>query len=323
MKVLITGIAGFVGSHLAEHLLRDHRTTVVHGTVLPKELRDNIMHVAGQLQIHELDITDAAGVSQLIDAIRPDIVFHLAAQSYVRTSWESPQATLATNIGGQANFLEAIRLLKSDVFNPVFVIAGSSEEYGMVGAGSPPLREDAPLHPLSPYAVSKIGQDFLGYQYHQTYGLKTIRLRIFNHTGPRRPTAFGDSHLAHTIALIEQGKAKPVVTYRDLSAVRDFTDVRDVVRAYMLAAQHCQPGEVYNVCSGFGFSIEQIYQTLIAQSTVQPIELLPDPHGPRPTDGGVIIGDGARFRQQTGWRPTIDFLKQTLPDIFNYWRERV
>lgn len=323
MKILITGVAGFVGSHLAEYLLREYPTAVVHGTVLPKELRDNIAHLAHQLQIHELDITDAAADTQLIDAIRPDTIFHLAAQSYVRTSWESPQATLATNIGGQANLLEAIRLLKSEAYNPVFVIAGSSEEYGIVRQGTTPLREDAPLRPLSPYAVSKIGQDFLGYQYHQTYGLKTIRLRIFNHTGPRRPTAFGDSQLAHTIALIEQGKAKPVVAYRDLSAVRDFTDVRDVVRAYMLAALHCVPGEVYNVCSGTGFSIEQLYKALITQSTVQPIALQPDPQGVRPTDGGAVIGDGTRFFQQTGWRPTIDFLSQTLPDILNYWRERV
>lgn len=320
MKILITGIAGFVGSHLAEYILTEHPNTTVHGTVLPKELRDNIQTIVPALHLHELDITDATGTYRLIEEVRPDIVFHLAAQSYVRTSWESPQATLTTNIVGQANLLEAIRLQKDGAFDPTFVIAGSSEEYGVVPPPLLPIKEDAPLNPLSPYAVSKIGQDFLGYQYFHTYGLKAIRLRTFNHTGPRRPTAFGDSHLAHTIALIERRQAKPQVTYRDLGAVRDFTDVRDIVRAYFLAAQRCQAGEVYNVCSGKGVSIKQIYETLLSLASVRPIAMVPDPAGPRATDGGTIIGNNQRFCQRTGWEPRIDFLTQTLPDILNYWR---
>lgn len=321
MNVLITGAAGFVGSHLAEYLLAQCPEYSIHGSRRPKEATDNLRSIIDRIALHELDITDALSVYRLLDTIRPEIVWHLAAQSYVRTSWESPQATLTTNVIGQANLLEALRLLKSTSYNPTIVIAGSSEEYGLVESHELPITEAASLRPLSPYAVSKISQDYLGFQYWRTYGLRTVRLRIFNHTGPRRPTAFGDSHVAQTIALIEAGQATPRVTYRDLDAVRDFLDVRDVTRAYDLAATKGEPGEVYNVCSGTGTSIRQIYTTLLALSSVSPIELVADPGGRRPTDGGVIIGDNTKFRRLTGWRPEIDFLQTTLPDMLTYWRD--
>ncbi len=321
MNILITGIAGFVGSHLAEYVSAALPKVVIHGTRRPKGSAENISNLVDKIKLHDVDITDAASVFRLLDAVRPEQIYHLAAQSYVRTSWESPQETLKTNVIGQTNILEALRQLKSDHYNPIIVIAGSSEEYGNRQWQHIPFKEDTPLQPFSPYAVSKIGQDFLGFQYWQSYQLRAIRLRIFNHTGPRRPTTFGDSHLAHQIALIEKGLAKPEVTYRDLNAVRDFTDVRDVVRAYVLAARRCQPGEVYNVCSGQGISIGQIYDKLISLSTVRNIRLVPDPQGPRPTDGGTIIGDFSRFAQSTGWKPEMSFLNQTLPDLLNFWRK--
>lgn len=323
MNVLVTGIEGFVGSHLAEYLLQAEPGISLHGTYRPKASTENIDHIRDRLILHEADVTDNASVYQLLNAIRPQHIYHLAAQSYVRTSWESPQATLTTNIIGQTNFLESLRLLRDRHYDPVFLIPSSSEVYGKVASEDLPVAETAPLKPLSPYAVSKIGQDFLGYQYFQSYGLKTIRLRVFNHTGPRRPTAFGDSYVAHTIALIEQGLADPVITYRDLRAVRDFTDIRDIVRAYHLATQHCTPGEVYNVCSGQGVSIKEMYEALLDHSTGKHIALVPDPAGPRPTDGGVIIGDNTLFTRATGWQPKIPFLKQTLADILDYWRERI
>lgn len=323
MNILITGIEGFVGSYLAEYILDAHPEYRIHGTRRPKASTDNLQHIRENIDVHEIDITDAPSVYQLIDSVRPQIIFHLAAQSYVRTSWESPQSTITTNVLGQANLLEAVRQLKSDIYNPPFLITGSSEEYGLVEADQIPIKETAPLQPLSPYAVSKIGQDYMGFQYFHTYGLKTIRLRVFNHTGPRRPTAFGDSHLAHTIALIEQGLEQPKVTYRNLDAVRDFTDVRDIVRAYVLAAEHCKPGEVYNVCSGIGVSIRDMYNTLLSLSTKKDIELVADPGGPRPTDGGIIIGDNTRFVAATGWQPQISFLHQTLPDILEWWRDQL
>lgn len=322
-SVLITGAAGFVGSYLVEEVSKKYPGAKIHGTIRPKESRDNLHGSQVALELHEVDITDAASVYSLVDNIRPSVVFHLAAQSYVRTSWESPQATLATNILGEANLLEAIRLLKTKKYNPTIVITCSSEEYGLVPEKNLPITETTPLSPLSPYAVSKIGQDFLGFQYHQTYGLNTIRLRVFNHTGPKRPTAFGDSHVAHQIALIEAGLIEPVITYRNLDAIRDYSDVRDVVHAYTLAAAHCVPGDVYNVCSGQGTSIKQIYDKLLSLTSHPNIMLKADPAGPRPTDGGTIIGSRAKFTKQTGWQPTINFVNQTLPDILEYWRKEV
>lgn len=323
MNILVTGIEGFVGSHLAEYLLASQPQASLHGTIRPKASMENIAHLGDRLKLHEIDITDNVSVYRLLETIRPEVIYHLAAQSYVRTSWESPQATLITNIIGQTNFLENLRLIRDSKYDPIFLIPSSSEVYGKVAEKDLPVQESYPLQPLSPYAVSKIGQDLLGYQYYQSYGLKTVRLRVFNHTGPRRPTAFGDSYVAHTIALIEKGLAEPVLTYRDLSATRDYTDVRDIVRAYHLATLHCQPGEVYNVCSGQGTSIQKMYNALLSYSTNKNIELRPDPSGPRPTDGGALIGNNQRFVAATGWQPQFSFLEQTLPDILNYWRERV
>lgn len=323
MNILITGIAGFVGSYLAEYIRAALPDWTIHGARLPGESTQNIDAIIGSLHIHEVDITDEAAVKKIVAEVRPDIIWHLAAQSYVRTSWESPQATMTTNMVGQINLLEAIRSLKTTKYNPTVIIAGSSEEYGPSTPAARPLTEDAPLRPLSPYAISKIGQDFLGFQYHQTYGLNTIRLRVFNHTGPRRPLAFGDSAIAYTIAQIEAGEAEAVIFYRDLSAIRDYSDVRDIVRAYVAAAQQCSPGEVYNVCSGVGVSIKDIYDTFLSLSTVKNIQLVPDPAGPRPTDGGIIIGDNSKFRATTLWQPEINFLKTTLPDILNWWRAHI
>lgn len=321
--ILITGAAGFVGSYLIQEVARTYPTASIHGTARPKESTDNVKDIQASYEMHELDITDAPSVYSLIEATRPDSIFHLAAQSYVRTSWESPQATITTNILGEVNLLEAVRLLKTEKYNPTILITCSSEEYGLVTDDQLPITEDTPLAPLSPYAVSKIGQDFLAFQYFKTYGLQTIRLRVFNHTGPKRPTAFGDSHVAHEIALIEAGLKEPVITYRNLTAVRDYTDVRDIVRAYVAAAEACIPGDVYNVCSSKGTSIEQMYKTLLSHSTVKTIHLEADPAGPRPTDGGTIIGNNTKFVQQTGWKPHIDFLNETLLDILDYWRAQV
>lgn len=322
-NILITGAAGFVGSYLVQEIANTYPQAKIHGTIRPKESKENLKDVQATYELHELDITDAPSVYSLIEAIHPDSIFHLAAQSYVRTSWESPQDTITTNMLGEINLLEAIRLLKTEKYNPVIVIACSSEEYGLVRPDQLPITEETPLSPLSPYAVSKIGQDFLGFQYFKTYGLKTIRLRTFNHTGPKRPTAFGDSHVAHEIALIEAGLHEPIITYRDLTAVRDYSDVRDIVRAYVAAAEYCLPGDVYNVCSGKGTSIKEIYDSLLSHATVKNIRLQADPAGPRPTDGGTIIGSNKKFISQTNWNIQIDFLKQTLPDILTYWRNQV
>jgi len=323
MKVLITGITGFAGSHLADFILQQHPGVEVHGTKRWRSDDRNIRHLAGKVHLHECDIKDAHNVDAVIARVRPDRIFHLAAQSFVPTSWESPAETLGTNIVGQANLFEAVRKLKAGGYNPVIQIACSSEEYGLVHPDEVPIKETNPLRPLSPYAVSKVGQDYLGYQYFKSYGLRVIRTRAFNHSGPRRGEVFVDSNFAHQIVAIEAGAQPPQIKVGNLDAVRDFTDVRDVVEAYWLAAERGEPGEVYNIASGKGVTIQQMLDRLIGLSTAKGITVVADPSRMRPSDVPVLIGDAAKLRKLTGWSPKRDYLTVTLPDTLEYWREQI
>jgi len=229
--------------------------------VLIKEMQSLCLNVevrsstGEEIELRETDLRDLHSVYRTLEAVRPDYVFHLAAQSFVPASWGAPAATLDTNIIGQTNIFEAVRALGLD---PVIQIACSSEEYGLVHPDETPIREDNPLRPLSPYAVSKVGQDYLAYQYFQSYGLKTVRTRGFNHTGPRRGKVFVTSNFAMQLARIEAGLQEPVIRVGNLDAVRDFTDVRDMVRAYYLAVTRAKPGEVYNIASGRGITIREL-----------------------------------------------------------------
>ncbi|MEM6455959.1 MAG: GDP-mannose 4,6-dehydratase, partial [Acidobacteriota bacterium] len=239
MRALITGITGFAGSHLAEYLLEHQPDVAVYGTRRWRSPMDNIAHIADRVELIECDLNDFHSVYSLLDRVRPDYIFHLAAQSFVPTSWNSPAETLSHNILGQTHLFEAVRMLGID---PAIQIACSSEEYGLVKPEETPIKETNPLRPLSPYAVSKMGQDFLGYQYFQSYGIKAIRTRGFNHTGPRRGEVFVTSNFAKQLALIKAGKREPVLRVGNLDAIRDFTDVRDMVRAYWLAVTKAKPG---------------------------------------------------------------------------------
>ncbi|PIS04818.1 MAG: GDP-mannose 4,6-dehydratase [Candidatus Buchananbacteria bacterium CG10_big_fil_rev_8_21_14_0_10_42_9] len=319
-KVLITGVNGFVGTHLVKYLAQEHPGVEIFGLVL-KDVNDVIKKLS--VNILQCNILDKDRLKTIISEIRPDAIFHLAAQSYVSTSWENPEKTLETNIIGQSNLLEAIRAIKDDAFGPVVLIAGSCEEYGTIAEDENPVSENNPLRPLSPYAISKVAQDFMGYQYYTNYGLKIIRIRAFQHTGPGRPPVFGISNFAKQVAEIEAGKKEPEIRVRDDSAVRDFSDVRDVVRAYWLAVNQCQPGHVYNVCSGKGTSIKDILEKLISISKVKDIKIVRDEKDRRPTDGGVMIGDNGKFIAATRWRPEIDFLDETVPSILDYWRKQM
>lgn len=233
-KALITGITGFAGSHLAEWLLANKKDMEVYGTYRLRSRMDHIKHIQDDIHMVECELKDPRSVDEMIKAVKPDYIFHLAAQSFVPTSWNAPAETLIVNQIGQVNLFEAILKHQLDC---TVQIACSSEEYGQVYAHEVPIKEDNPLRPLSPYAVSKVGQDYLGYQYYQSYGLKTIRTRTFNHTGPRRGEAFVTSNFAKQIAEIEKGIKPPVLYVGNLQAKRDFTDVRDVVRAYWLAVE--------------------------------------------------------------------------------------
>lgn len=315
-KALITGITGFVGSHLAEYLLKND--VEVHGMLRWRSKMDNIEDVKKDLHLHEADLLDSHSLYSIMEEIKPDYVFHLAAQSFVKSSWSSPANTIETNMVGSCNLFEVIRKLKLD---PVIQIAGSSEEYGLVHPDETPMNENNPLRPLSPYAVSKVGMDFLGYQYFASYGLKIIRTRGFNHTGPRRGHVFAESTFAKQIAEIEKGIKEPIVYVGNLDAQRDYTDARDMVRGYYLAVQKCVPGEIYNICSGKTWTIKWVLDYLLSQSKVK-IEIKTDPERMRPSDVEILLGDNSKFSQATGWKPEIPF-EQTLSDLLNYWRERV
>jgi GDP-4-dehydro-6-deoxy-D-mannose reductase len=318
MRVLITGVTGFAGSHLAEYLL-DHQPDVeVWGIYRWRSRMENLEGVRGRLRMVECDLRDFTSVHAALEQARPDAIFHLAAQSFVPSSWKAPNDTLVTNVTGQTNLFEAVRFLGLD---PVIQIACSSEEYGMVYPDEVPIREDNPLRPLSPYAVSKVAQDMMGYQYFQSYGLKTVRTRGFNHTGPRRGDVFVTSNFAKQLATIEAGLAEPVIRVGNLEAVRDFTDVRDMVRAYWLAVTKGKPGEVYNLATGSGITIQELLDKLLALSTTK-VRVEQDPERMRPSDVVRLIGDSSKFRADTGWSPEIPFDK-TLGDQLAYWRERV
>ena len=313
MRALITGITGFVGSHLAEYLLTNDYE--VYGTIRWRSRHENIGKIENKIKIIETDIRDSYSIKKAIEEVQPDAIFHLAAQSFVHTSFHAPQETLTTNVIGTVNILEALRSSKLD---PVIHIAGSSEEYGLVHPDETPIKETNPLRPLSPYAVSKVAQDLLGFQYFRSYGLKIIITRAFNHTGPRRGDVFVTSSFAKQIAEIEKSMKEPVIHVGNLSSQRDFTDVRDVVRAYELAVKNCDYGEVYNICSGKSWIIKDVLDLLLNMSKVR-VEIKQDPARMRPSDVEILLGYSTKFHQKPGWEPEIPFEK-TMGDLLDYWR---
>lgn len=317
MKVLITGITGFTGSHLAEFLLAKGNIEV-HGIERWRSKTENIEHIRNKIILHECDIRDASSVRKSLEEIKPDRIFHLAAQSFVPTSWSSPAETLSTNIIGQLNIFEGCLQIG---INPRILLACSSEEYGLVYENELPITENNPLRPLSPYGVSKVGQDLLGYQYFMSYKLHIIRTRAFNHSGPRRGEVFVCSNFAKQVAEIEKGKREPIIYVGNLEAKRDFTDVRDTVKGYWLTLEKGEAGDVYNICAQKAYSIKELLNMLLAKTKLE-IKIKQDPARMRPSDVPVLLGDCSKFMKKTGWCPTIPFEK-TLEDLLNYWRERI
>ncbi|HDM37600.1 MAG TPA: SDR family oxidoreductase, partial [Candidatus Omnitrophica bacterium] len=286
MRILITGITGFAGSHLADFLLAERKDVDIYGMVRWRSKTENIEHIRDKIRLYECDIRDAYSVNKVIREVRPERIFHLAAQSFVPTSWRAPAETLTTNVIGELNIFEAVR---QNGIDPLIHIAGSSEEYGLVKKDEIPIKETNPLRPLSPYAVSKVGQDLLGYQYFKSYGLKIIRTRGFNHTGPRRGEVFVCSDFAKQVARIEKGKQKPIIKVGNLKAKRDFTDVRDMVRAYWLVLEKGKIGEVYNICSNKAYSIKEVLDILLSLSKKR-IKIEEDPQRMRPSDVPILLG---------------------------------
>jgi GDP-4-dehydro-6-deoxy-D-mannose reductase len=316
MRTLITGITGFVGSHLAEFALA--RGVEVVGSLRWRSKTEHIEHLRPHVTLIESDLRDAMSVRSLLEQAQPDSIFHLAAQSFVHASWQTPSETFYTNVLSQNNLFEAMRQLGS---RAQFLAIGSSEEYGLVYPEELPIRETNPLRPLSPYAVSKVTQDLMGYQYFKSYGMHIIRSRAFNHTGPRRGETFAESNFARQIAEIEAGLREPVIHVGDLKPTRDYSDVRDIVRGYWSLLERGVPGEVYNLCSGKDWAIERVLHFLLDHSKVSGIEVREDPARLRPSDVPILRGSAEKVAKVTGWTPRIP-LEQTLTDLLEYWRQR-
>ena len=322
MKVLITGITGFVGSHLAEYILKYRPEVQIVGLARWRSDKSNIRHLLNSLTLEYGDLTDAHSIKRIFARHLPKFVFHLAAQSYVDASFLYPAATLEANVVGTCNVLEAIKELKlkeADGYDPVVHMCSSSEVYGQVRKNEVPITEKNPFRPASPYAVSKVAEDMLALQYFLSWGIKTIRTRMFTHTGPRRGEVFVESAFAKQIAAIEAGAQEPVVKVGNLDSIRTFMDVRDAVRAYWLLVHNCTPGEVYNIGGNVTMSVGDMLKKLLALSSRSDIRVEVDPARLRPSDVTLQIPSTEKFRAETRWEPDVPF-DQTLRDILAYWR---
>ncbi|MBL8097330.1 MAG: GDP-mannose 4,6-dehydratase [Anaerolineales bacterium] len=313
--ILVTGGSGFAGTYLVEFLrTRPHLTIWTCDRTGPNPR----LGAAGASHHVKLDLLDPVAARRVMADIRPDYVYHLAGQAFVGQSWSDPWGTLEINVRAQLNLLEAAL---AERINPRFLSVGSMEEYGRVAERDLPIREAQALRPDSPYGVSKVAQDMLGLQYHLSRGLPVIRVRPFNHIGPRQSRRFVAPAFASQIAAIEAGKQAPVIQVGNLSARRDFTDVRDVVRAYVLALEHGEPGEVYNIGSGGSHSIQSLLERLLSYST-QAITIETDSERLRPADVPDVVCDARHLRDATGWQPRITF-DQSLRDLLAYERTQV
>ena len=320
MRALITGITGFVGSHLAEYLLANTDWEIV-GMCRWRSPLDNIQSLipeinkGGRVRLVYADLRDGIAVREAVEQSSPTHVFHLAAQSFPKTSFSSPLDTLDTNVQGTVRLLDALRKSDAEIH-----VCSSSEVYGR--AKNIPIYEDAPFHPASPYAVSKVGADLMARHYAEAYGMRIQVTRMFTHTGPRRGDVFAESSFAKQIAMIETGLIPPVVKVGNLKSLRTVADVRDAVRAYhMLLTVNPVSGEYYNIGGSHTCTVGDILNTLLSMSTVK-IGIEIDPDRLRPVDADLQVPDCTKFKSHTGWEPEIPF-EQTMIDLLSYWRDQV
>lgn len=325
-KVLITGITGMVGSHLADYLL-ENTDWDIFGMCRWRSPLDNVEHLLERVDKKDRmyflygDLNDYGSLVHVLKKSKPAFVFHLAAQSFPKTSFDSPVDTLNTNILGTTRLLEAIRQLGLD---PVIHVCASSEVFGRVPKEFLPINEEVKFHPASPYAISKVGTDLVGRFYAEAYKMKIITTRMFTHTGPRRGDVFVESTFAKQIAMIEAGLIPPVVKVGNLKSLRTWADVRDAVKSYyMLVTIKPTPGEYYNIGGSFSCTVEDMLHHLISISTKKDeIKIEIDPERLRPIDADLQVPDTTKFQSHTGWKPEIPFEK-TMEDLLNYWRERI
>lgn len=319
MKILITGITGMVGSHLAEYVLENHPDVEIHGLIRWRSPLDNIRHIKDKVHLHHADLQDLNSLIVLLGEIKPERIFHLAAQSYVMDSFEMASNTLAINVIGTTNLMDAVRRNNLD---PRIHICSSSEVYGQVREDELPITEDNQMRPASPYAVSKVGEDMIAMQYFLSYGMKTIRTRMFTHTGPRRGDFFAESAFAKQIAEIEAGiHPTGVLKVGNLDSVRTFADVRDAVEAYWLLLEKCTPGEAYNIGGTETMTIGEMLDLLKSFATCE-IKHEVDPALLRPSDVTLQIPDISKFLSESEWKPTYT-TAETMRDLLDYHRKRI
>ena len=314
-KVLITGVSGFAGSFLAEKLITEGKFQV-YGIYINEAGLVNLASVKDKINLIKLDLLDEKATFEAIQNVRPDYIYHLAGMAVSGESFNSPRETLIGNITPQINIFEAVR--KLNLLQIRILVTSSAEVYGKVDKKDLPIDEDAPFRPTNPYAVSKLTQDFLGLQYFLSYGLEVIRVRAFNHIGPRQIEKFVVGSFAKKIAEIEKGKREPILPVGNLETKRDFTDVRDMVNAYVLAIEKGVSGEAYNIGSGKSYSISDILDRLLSLSTSK-IEIKQDKSLFRPSDDPELLCDNSKFSNIAGWKPDIP-IDKTLKDTLDYWR---
>ncbi len=324
-KALITGITGMVGSHLADYLL-ENTDWEIYGMCRWRSPFDNIKHLIPRIEKKDRcnllygDLNDYISLQNLLEIANPDYLFHLAAQSYPKTSFDSPIDTFNTNILGTAKLLEATKKAAPD---SIIHVCASSEVFGRVSKDKLPINEECGFHPASPYAISKVGTDLIGRFYGEAYGLNCITTRMFTHTGPRRGDVFAESSFAKQIAMIEANLIEPNLKTGNLDSLRTFADVRDAVEAYYkLVTINPIPGEYYNIGGTYTCTIGEMLEKLLSFSTIKSIKVITDPERLRPIDADLQVPDTHKFTKHTGWKPKISFDK-TMLDLLNYWRERI
>lgn len=325
-NVLITGITGMVGSHLADYLLKKTNWNI-YGLCRWRSPLDNVEHLLplandknSKIKFINADLNDYSSLIKSVEVSKPNYIFHLAAQSYPLTSFVEANITLDTNIIGTYNLLNAVKQLK---INPLIHVCSSSEVFGRVKKENLPIDENCSYHPASPYAISKVGTDLVGRYFYEAFKLKVLVTRMFTHTGPRRGDVFAESSFAKQIAMIESKKIKPIIKVGNLNSLRTFADVRDAVHAYyLLLTKNPKPGEVYNIGGTYSCTIREMLNFLVTLSEVKKIKIIEDPVRLRPIDADLQIPNTKKFMNATGWRPRISFQK-TMTDLLNYWRKRV
>lgn len=326
MNVLITGITGMVGSHLVDYLI-ENTDWDIYGFIRWNDKLDNLEHHFERINNKDRiflingDLNDLPSVISVVKESEADYVFHLAAQSYPKTSFDAPLETLQTNIIGTANLLESLRDYGED--NVVIHVCASSEIFGRVPHHKLPINEECTIHPASPYAISKVGTDLLGRYYAEAYGMNVMTTRMFTHTGPRRGDVFSESTFAKQIAMIEAGLQEPTIYVGNLKSLRTYADVRDAVNAYyMLVTKNPIAGEYYNIGGEYTCEIGDMLDYLISQSTVKNIKVEVDKDRLRPIDADLQVPDTTKFREHTGWEPKYTF-EQTMNDLLDYWRSEI